>query len=322
MNNLQSEPRDTRINMNKLQSILSMLDICSLSIVTFYTCLAVIFIGQVPNALSNIFLNVILGVSVVAFAVLEDNHGWLLFTIMRRFYPIGFTFLMYDQVQSYIPAFHGSRLYDDWLISADAAILGVNPTQYLEKIINPFLTEFLQLCYFLFYLMPVVHGTELFLQKRHAEMKNLIFVVVFGFYWSYVMYLFLPAIGPRFSLHDFQAIDAELPGIFLAETFRHIINAGSKIIPNHPHPELLVNRDCFPSGHTWMTILNIYLSFQTKSRLRWGFVLFGSGLIFSTVYLRYHYVVDVLGGVFFAALTLWIAPKLWKMCEKYGFTNL
>jgi membrane-associated phospholipid phosphatase len=35
-----------------------------------------------------------------------------------------------------------------------------------------------------------------------------------------------------------------------------------------------------------------------------------TGLVVSTVYLRYHYVIDVLAGFVLAGLTVWIAPKL------------
>ncbi|RMD50550.1 MAG: hypothetical protein D6830_02375, partial [Ignavibacteria bacterium] len=55
----------------------------------------------------------------------------------------------------------------------------------------------------------------------------------------------------------------------------------------------------------------------TKSR--WFFIPNGTLLIFSTVYLRYHYVADVLGGILFMILTMWSGPIIynWWM-EKIG----
>ena len=35
------------------------------------------------------------------------------------------------------------------------------------------------------------------------------FTCVFGFYLSYLGYFALPAVGPRYTLHDFNSLDAE-----------------------------------------------------------------------------------------------------------------
>jgi len=39
-----------------------------------------------------------------------------------------------------------------------------------------------------------------------------------------------------------------------------------------------------------------------------------TGLILSTVYLRYHYVIDVLAGIALAVLTVYLAPPLYAWC--------
>jgi membrane-associated phospholipid phosphatase len=38
-------------------------------------------------------------------------------------------------------------------------------------------------------------------------------------------------------------------------------------------------------------------------------------LIFSTVYLRYHYAVDVFAGILLAFIVLWLEPKFRKKAE-------
>jgi membrane-associated phospholipid phosphatase len=54
-----------------------------------------------------------------------------------------------------------------------------------------------------------------------------------------------------------------------------------------------------------LTLITIYLSVKLKSRSRFWLVPIGCLLIFSTVYLRYHYVIDLIGGFLFAAFSLW-----------------
>jgi membrane-associated phospholipid phosphatase len=37
-----------------------------------------------------------------------------------------------------------------------------------------------------------------------------------------------------------------------------------------------------------------------------------SALVISTVYLRYHYVIDVIAGVLLNAVTIYLAPRMYK----------
>ncbi len=58
--------------------------------------------------------------------------------------------------------------------------------------------------------------------------------------------------------------------------------------------------DCFPSGHTELTILAWWGSRMVSKRLFWVYFAYTPSIIFATVYLRYHYTVDVLAGAFVA----------------------
>ena len=75
-----------------------------------------------------------------------------------------------------------------------------------------------------------------------------------------------------------------------------------------------VTRDAFPSGHTEMTLCTIILAFQLRARIRWPILVIGSSLIFATVYLRYHYVIDLVGGAVLAMVALytwqWVRDRL------------
>ncbi|OGU36952.1 MAG: hypothetical protein A2068_13220 [Ignavibacteria bacterium GWB2_35_6b] len=138
------------------------------------------------------------------------------------------------------------------------------------------------------------------------------FIIVLGFFLSYIGYILLPAIGPRFTLHNFDLTNVELPGLFLTNYLREIVNAGESIPAGTPNPELVVQRDAFPSGHTQMTLLVMYLSVKFNSKTKYFFLINGSLLIFATVYLRYHYVADLIGGVIFMIFTLWSGYKLYN----------
>lgn len=118
----------------------------------------------------------------------------------------------------------------------------------------------------------------------------------------------MPAIGPRFVVYDFAALDKELPGVFLTHYLREAINFGGGVFDKTVNPALIVNRDCMPSGHTMITLATIFWAYRLNTKVRHIILIFGISLIFATIYLRYHYLVDIIAGIIFAALSLWLEP--------------
>ena len=142
---------------------------------------------------------------------------------LRYWYPVFMIFFCFKEIY-YVMIGLTPIIHDDILIKIDYWIFGFNPTVALKAISDPLLTEFLQIFYSFFYVMPVIFGLELYLWHRYKEFKFASFVIFFGFYISFIGYLILPAIGPRFVLHDFYSINSELPGIWITNTLRDIIN--------------------------------------------------------------------------------------------------
>jgi membrane-associated phospholipid phosphatase len=52
------------------------------------------------------------------------------------------------------------------------------------------------------------------------------------------------------------------------------------------------------------------LGFRYRLKSRWFLAVLGSSLIIATVYLRYHYVVDLIAGGLLAWFTIWSGDKL------------
>ncbi|MDP4116314.1 MAG: phosphatase PAP2 family protein, partial [Bacteroidota bacterium] len=70
------------------------------------------------------------------------------------------------------------------------------------------------------------------------------------------------------------------------------------------------------SGHTMLTLITMYLAIRLKSRSRYFIVPVGTMLIFATVYLRYHYVIDLIGGAAFMMFSLWTGRLLFNWWQK------
>lgn len=273
------------------------------------TLLAIAYYPFVANAYSVISQDLLIALVVSTLIVVNALIDLPLAKLLRRFYVIPIIWMLYDQVHVLVPAVN-SNIVDTFLIQIDRTLFGVDPTIWLSQFSNRFLTEYLQICYFSFYILPIMQGIELWKRGDLAKLDEFLRAIVFCYMISYLAYFFLPAVGPRFTLHRFDQLDYELPGVFFTSALRNLVSVGGGIPQGSADPMMVVNRDCMPSGHTMLTLVNIILAFRLSSRLRWFFVIVGGSLIFSTVYLRYHYVVDVLVGGVFVFILLWVEPKI------------
>ena len=205
---------------------------------------------------------------------------------------------------------HAGHVFDGWLIAADRWLFGGDPTVWLARMAHPVVTEVLQVAYAAFYLLPLAVAIELYGGERRWRFRQWAFVCGCGFFVAFAGYLTLPAVGPRFTLHELAATARELPGLWLTPGLRSFIDAGGMVPAAGAAEDLLrlAPRDAFPSGHTLVTLLSMAWAWRYRLRVRWVVTVAGALLVVSTVYLRYHYVADVLAGAVLAIFCLAFAP--------------
>ncbi|MGH7151605.1 MAG: phosphatase PAP2 family protein [Planctomycetota bacterium] len=184
-----------------------------------------------------------------------------------------------------------------YLIALDRRLFGGDPTLALRAVAHPALTELLQLVYASFYFLPIVLGGALARARDWRAFEFSLTAVALGFLLSYLGYFLVPARGPeRFLPHG-----EPLEGVATASAVRAWLD---RVVP--------VKRDCFPSGHTEISLLVAALAWRFH---RPAFLLLGPVallLAFSTVYLRYHYAVDVLAGAALAGAALIATGRLMR----------
>lgn len=249
---------------------------------------------------------IIAAIQVLAKFAASRGHRW---NLAHGFYMMALIPIAFKQMYVLVPAINPVD-YDAALIAIDRWLFGCDVTVWMHQFARPWLTEILQLAYASYYLLPFILVVDFYRKKRMKAFKSVFMLVMLGFYLSYLGYVAVPAIGPRFTQHDFSATDAELPGLLVTSALRVYTNTGESIPPGHPYPAADVQRDVFPSGHTEVTLLVMLLAFRYRARTRWYLAVVGSLLVLATVYLRYHYVIDLIGGTAFAWLTLEIGPLI------------
>ena len=218
--------------------------------------------------------------------------------IINGWYPVVLITLTYKELEYLIPRLH-PRDYDWPLARIDYRLFGFHPTVWLERLAHPALSETLQLAYSCYYFLPVALGFVLWRSRRFQAFHFFVFILALGFYLSYLGYIIVPAIGPRFVLADLQT--TPLTGLLMFEWVRGTLDRAEGI-----------TRDCFPSGHTALTLLVLYYARRFSRPLFWVILPVAAAIIAGTVYLRYHYVIDVIAGAMLALLVITLAGSVHK----------
>lgn len=289
-------------------------DSISIIFINLLSIISIYFNEEVKLWWLLLIINIIVSIALIVFVnYSEDKKG--LIKLIRDWYWYPLILFVFKEVYFLIQSLELADK-DKVLIYIDRIIFGIDPTHWLTNYSNPVITEYLQISYFMFYYIIIAVPLFAYIKKKYDDYSYSYYVILLGFYVSYVGYMLVPAIGPRFTLHDFYTLDIELPGLVLSNYLRTIINLGESIPPNTNIAHILAQRDCFPSGHTEMTLLAIYLSFKYKQSIKWFLLVIGISLIIATVYLRYHYVIDVIAGVFCALFVVVVAHPIAKRISK------
>jgi membrane-associated phospholipid phosphatase len=239
-----------------------------------------------------------------ALLIYQVKHPNATSWVFRNWYPLPYVASCYKEMALFIPAVRHTDA-EQWLSNLDYRIWGVYPTVWLERIHTPVLTEFLQVIYTLFIPAVLYICWALWRRRQYADFQYYGFLIALGFLVSYLGYMLVPARGPRFLLKNLQHIP--LQGLWLFQGMQHTLDRLES-----------AHYDCFPSGHTELTILAWWGSRMVSKRLFRLYFAYTPCIIFATVYLRYHYTVDLLAGAATAATLIVAAPVLYRRLSPKG----
>jgi len=266
-------------------------------ILGYFGFAVVIILGwwsKLPDAAALLAANLLGGALIVYQVRCPNPTAW----VFRNWYPLPFVASCYKEMALFIPAVRGTDA-DRALADLDYRIWGANPTVWLERIHHPVFTEFLQAVYTLFIPAVLYVAWLLWRRRSYSQFQYYAFLISLGFLASYLGYLAVPARGPRFLLRDLQHIP--LDGLWLFHGMQSILDRLES-----------AHYDCFPSGHTELTILAWWGSRMISKRLFRVYFAYTPCIIFATVYLRYHYTVDLLAGAATAMFLILAAPVFYR----------
>lgn len=179
----------------------------------------------------------------------------------------------------------------------DIRLFGLEPTIWAERFAHPALTDYFTVCYWLFYLLAPILGLILYWKRDRVAFRYTMVSVVVCLYLGYIGYVAWPATAPRLSIPEAYSI--HLHGTPLLDFTREATAA----IPLTAH-------GAFPSLHCAVALLALLLAWRYLKWFFWVQLPFATGLVVGTVYLRHHWVVDILVGFVLTFFAYWLGPKL------------
>lgn len=221
-------------------------------------------------------------------------HGAKLFHTLRDWTPLLFILSAYAWMDAVVGGKIGEGR-DELIASIDRAIfLGRDPLDLLEHLINRPLSEWLAFVYsFYAVLYPLVLGGALMFGGKSA-LRESAFAVGAACLIGYVSYSLVPVKGPLLM----RQFDVSLELYLLASVKEAMMDATR------------ITYDCFPSMHTCCTMLLGWCAYRHVRRLFWWILPIVVSMPLACIYLRYHYVTDVLVGLALSVVMMWLTPRL------------
>ncbi|MEO5372200.1 MAG: phosphatase PAP2 family protein [Magnetococcus sp. DMHC-1] len=206
------------------------------------------------------------------------------------FYPLAMN-MVFQQMRTALPAIHPVNR-DSWLQALDGFLMGVTPSLAMEPWIHPWLTEGLSFCYILF--IPYLLFSFVYYLFAPPETSIRFYSGLFTLYAiGFFGYLLVPAAGPWIAMAD--RFTTVLEGGWITRLNTAMVIQGSNRV------------DVFPSLHC---AVSTYLLMFDRRFKPWRYKVYlvpCLGLWVSTLYLRYHYLVDIIAGFLLAVFCLNLA---------------
>jgi membrane-associated phospholipid phosphatase len=222
----------------------------------------------------------------------RSNGTSLRWRLGLLFYPLAMN-VVFFQMKTAIPKIHPERM-DAWLEQIDRLGIGTNLSLRLQPLVHPALTEFFSFCYLLFF--PYLLFSMIYYFCGEVELLKKFVIGLFTIYGiGFLGYSLVPAAGPCLAMTG--QFTVPLDGWRITKWNAAVVAGGSNGV------------DVFPSLHC---AISSFLLFFDRRHRPWRFRLYlvpAAGLWLSTIYLRYHYFIDVLCGFALAAFGLWLARR-------------
>lgn len=231
-----------------------------------------------------------------------ETVGSKIWHFWRHWYPHLFFLFCFEELGHLVHLVYPGW-FDGRLLAADYRLTGVYPTIWLEQFARPALNEFMQFAYITYFLYLVVLGGVLYAKKDFRGYWAVMTYSAVAYSIGYVIAIFFPIESPWFSMAG--AWHGELRGGFFTALINLIEHFGR------------VRGAAFPSEHVAGAMAALWGARRHLRWLYWVYLPLVLCMMASTVYGRYHYVLDIFGGIVTGTLGYWLGRKLMETREAF-----
>jgi hypothetical protein len=235
--------------------------------------------------------------------------GGVAASLVYRTAIIGTLLSSFFQLREILPAV--SPWTDDARIYAfDLRVFGFEPSIVLDRYVSPQTTEWFAFFYFLYFLILSVHVLPMVYWQRDTHLLARFSTgVLLIFCTAHVLYMIVPGFGPYWYLRGTFA--HELQGGTYWHLVREAVEAGG------------AQKDIFPSLHTAVPTFFAIFSFRHRKIVPfnywWPVIAFlATQIIIATMFLRWHYLIDVVAGVTLATAGSLLGQRIadWEQAKR------
>jgi membrane-associated phospholipid phosphatase len=277
--------------------------------------LAVTVAGDGPRRTTALaYLSIDITVFVIAIGL---TRGKILIGIVAAIvYRLGIfaaVFGTFAHLQYILPTARGARL-DAEIYAFDKRVFGVEPAELFDRFVTTSTVEWFSFFYFGYFFILAVHVFPfMFTQRKPRLLAEISFGLVTLFCVGHILYIVVPGYGP----YQHLAFRHELEGPLWWPLVKATVDVG----------EVRARTDIFPSLHTaapaFLALFSIRHRRLRPFRVTWlPMTVFASQIALSTMFLRWHYLIDVIAGLALAIAVALLSARVarWEEARRTAGT--
>jgi hypothetical protein len=232
--------------------------------------------------------------------------------LLYRVAMFGGTLGSYLAFGRFLPAFNPGTL-DQELYQLDLNWFGVEPAMYLDRFVSGPTTEWFSFFYFSYFPLLASHlFPALFACRDERRLSELATGMILISLIGHSLYMVVPGYGPHHAMPEL--FQNALPSGYWRDLVLSTVATGGAL------------KDIFPSLHTAFPLYLLMYGLRHRRlpvhRYTVGLVGFVTiNIIISTMFLRWHYLIDVVAGAALAGLTYYIATRVTQYELKHRATS-
>jgi len=265
-------------------------DILLLTALLLFTLLSLFFPSRVKDWPGVILMNVLAVFIYWTANFLRQRSRKRLVKFLLRTASVQLLLLYLYKVSLLLQQVFFTHWNDQAVLDLEQHLFGGQPTIWMQRIMSPGLTEWLLFCYVFYVPIYPILSAIIYYKHGEKEMEDYLFYLGLAVVLSGIGFMFSRVAGPMHKIGPLYSVP--LRG--------YVFTAIGEYIRSHVH----MPGGAFPSIHCAAASIMWWMAYRYSRDSFYVLAPVILSLYISTVYGRYHYLVDVIGGIIVAFIIM------------------